>query len=108
MRKTAIAAGIALLCAAASQALAADMATKAPEGGPGRRRTGVPALGAAELLLVQLLRPGALLPACDALLVGLLSAGSKRDLITNCRRRPSRPAIVFKRDIALFSPSSGR
>jgi hypothetical protein len=31
MRKTAIAAGIALLCAAASQAFAADMATKAPK-----------------------------------------------------------------------------
>ena len=31
MRKTAIAAGIALLCAAASQALAADMTTKGPK-----------------------------------------------------------------------------
>ena len=31
MRKTAIAAGIALLCAAASQALAADMITKGPK-----------------------------------------------------------------------------
>lgn len=31
MRKTAIAAGIALLCAAASQTLAADMGSKAPK-----------------------------------------------------------------------------
>jgi len=32
MRKTAIAAGIALLCAAASQVLAADMTTRGPKG----------------------------------------------------------------------------
>ena len=74
MRKTAIAAGIALICVLASQVLAADMVTKGPKVAPGCRRTGVPALGAAELLLVQLLRPGALLPPRDALLVGLLSA----------------------------------
>src|SRR5581483_7793855 len=48
------------------------------EGGARRSRAGVPALGAAELLLVQLLRPGAVLSAQHALLVGPLGADPRR------------------------------
>ena len=74
MRTTSIAAGFALLCAAASPVLAADMPVKATKRSQSRNsRARMPALGSVKLLLVQLLRSDPLLSARDALLVGLLT-----------------------------------
>jgi hypothetical protein len=83
MRTMSIAAGFALLCAAASPVLAGDMPVKATKEGRVVAGARVPALGSVELLLVQLLRSDPLLSTRDALLVGLLKA-QIRDRCLGC------------------------
>ena len=76
MRTMSIAAGFALLCAAASPVLAADMPVKATKEARVVAEPVCLRWVQSELLLVQLLRSDPLLSARDALLVGPLRADS--------------------------------